>query len=262
MTWVKSEYAGELAVVSAWLAALLPWTVGYTPSHSEFPGTVIYVRFPAVQVQYAVGTPFGDAFELWTPATGHALASSVEGAVTTAFDVWLVALVPLYLAVSLGVALYATSVDGPDRAALAERLPVRPEVAFWSLFTLASALLAAATAYRARLGVESGYPLLHALVLAFLVAYAAWIAVARRLEPDLVEAAVPGGPIRATGALLVASSLLFAASAAAFYHWSAVGEWPIPVGIPITLALGVLLLRVELVGDAASEDATEAAAEA
>lgn len=259
MTWVKSEYAGELAVVSAWIAALLPWTVGYTPSHSEFPGTVIYVRFPAVQVQYVFGSPLGEAFELWTPAAGRAFAGSVDSAVTAGFDLWLAALVPLYLAVSLGVALYATSSEGPDRERLADALPVDPEAAFVGLFALASVLLAAATGYRASLGVRSGFPLLHALVVGFLLAYGAWIAVAQHLDRDALDARVPGGPIRATGALLVASSLLFAASAVAIFRWSAVGEWPIPVGIPFTLVLGVTLLRVDLVGDEAEAPGADAA---
>lgn len=48
--WVRSEYAGELAVLSAWLSALLPWNV--TLSSFGSLGSVLFVRFPLFQVQY------------------------------------------------------------------------------------------------------------------------------------------------------------------------------------------------------------------
>jgi len=48
--WVNSKYASELAVLSAWLAAFLPWNV----THSSFGdlGGTLFVRFPFFQVQY------------------------------------------------------------------------------------------------------------------------------------------------------------------------------------------------------------------
>lgn len=48
--WVKSEYAGELAVLSAWIAVLLPWNVTYS-SFGDI-GSTLFVRFPFLQVQY------------------------------------------------------------------------------------------------------------------------------------------------------------------------------------------------------------------
>jgi hypothetical protein len=48
--WVNSKYASELAVLSAWLSAFLPWNL----THSSFGdlGGTLFVRFPFFQVQY------------------------------------------------------------------------------------------------------------------------------------------------------------------------------------------------------------------
>lgn len=50
MAWVKAEYAGELAVVSAWIAALTPWSLTFQP---EAPaGSFMFmVRFPLLELQ-------------------------------------------------------------------------------------------------------------------------------------------------------------------------------------------------------------------
>ncbi|MFB6125917.1 MAG: hypothetical protein ABEJ79_01265 [Halolamina sp.] len=52
MVWVRSEYAGPLAVVATWLTGLLPWNVLVSPLSS---GTVLFVRFPLFQVRYVFG---------------------------------------------------------------------------------------------------------------------------------------------------------------------------------------------------------------
>ena len=43
MVWVRSEYAEELAVVSAWLMALLPWSLTYG---RPMGGRYVAIRFP------------------------------------------------------------------------------------------------------------------------------------------------------------------------------------------------------------------------
>ena len=50
MPWVKSEYAPELAVLSAWIAALVPWSVTV---HTAAPlGSVLFaIRFPLAEIQ-------------------------------------------------------------------------------------------------------------------------------------------------------------------------------------------------------------------
>ncbi len=52
--WVRSEYAGELAVLSAWVSVLLPWNVSWkTVEHAAFPvdSTVVFLRFAFVELQ-------------------------------------------------------------------------------------------------------------------------------------------------------------------------------------------------------------------
>lgn len=52
MVWVQREQAGALAVVSAWIAALLPWNVTYSTSGGIW---VLFVRFPLFEFQYTSG---------------------------------------------------------------------------------------------------------------------------------------------------------------------------------------------------------------
>jgi hypothetical protein len=51
--WVRSEYAGELAVLSAWLSVLLPWNITY---HSNAPpngeAAVYFFRFAFFEIQF------------------------------------------------------------------------------------------------------------------------------------------------------------------------------------------------------------------
>lgn len=50
MAWVRSEYAGEFAVLSAWIAMVLPWNVVYHPN-APLDSTVVFVRFSIVELQ-------------------------------------------------------------------------------------------------------------------------------------------------------------------------------------------------------------------
>jgi len=61
MAWVRSEYAGELAVLSVWLTALLPWSVSYfnEPIGGQSV-TVINIRFLFFQFHYLFGISFGE----------------------------------------------------------------------------------------------------------------------------------------------------------------------------------------------------------
>lgn len=61
--WVRSEYAGELAVLATWLTALLPWSVSFisrTPAGMDTRFTVINVRFVFFQFHYLYGISLGD----------------------------------------------------------------------------------------------------------------------------------------------------------------------------------------------------------
>lgn len=61
--WVRSEYAGELAVLATWLTALIPWSVSvlnrtFRGSETEF--TVVNIRFLFVQFHYVFGISLGE----------------------------------------------------------------------------------------------------------------------------------------------------------------------------------------------------------
>jgi uncharacterized protein (TIGR04206 family) len=61
--WVRSEYAGELAVLATWLTALLPWSVSVlreSPQGMDATFTVVNIRFVFVQFHYLFGLPIGD----------------------------------------------------------------------------------------------------------------------------------------------------------------------------------------------------------
>lgn len=53
--WVKSEYASELAVLSAWVAMVLPWNVVYFPNAAG-GSTVVFLRFALVEIQVRAAT--------------------------------------------------------------------------------------------------------------------------------------------------------------------------------------------------------------
>lgn len=254
MVWVKSEYAGELAVVSAWLAAVLPWTVSYTPDHVQFPGTVVVFRFPFGQVQYVFDFAFADAIQWGTPVDARTL---VTGSVTTAYDLWLAAAGVLYLAVVLSVAMYATSSSDRDLATLADRLPASPAAVLGLLVAAGTGLFVLA-ALTQRDSPAVGESVSLVLVAAGLVCTGLWVGVARYFDPTHLETWLPRAPVRVMGALLVVAAGILAVATVAFYVWSPVGEYPIPVGVAVMVALGVGLLRVDLVAD--GTDASEAPA--
>lgn len=53
MVWVRSKYAGELAVLSTWFAALVPWNIHYAPLSDS--ASLLFVRFPLFQIRYVFG---------------------------------------------------------------------------------------------------------------------------------------------------------------------------------------------------------------
>ncbi|WP_135851428.1 DUF7549 family protein [Halorussus salinus] len=102
MVWVRSEYAGELAVVAAWLSALLPWNVTY--STLDGLGSVLFVRFPFVQVRYVFGIDISEAVAVRTPL--GALAYQEGQSIAAAYQAWTVGAALVGAAVVLSVLLY------------------------------------------------------------------------------------------------------------------------------------------------------------
>lgn len=133
--WVNSEYAGELAVLSAWLTALLPWSVSYVPQIAG--GSLLDVRVPFFQIRYTFGLPFARAVSVRDPVTGLSVTSGDP--VGVAYAAWLVGAALVALAVLLSVAYYV------DEARV-EAAPVDPVRAMGVLLVLGGVALAAATA--------------------------------------------------------------------------------------------------------------------
>lgn len=104
MVWVRSEYAGELAVVSAWLAVVIPWN--FTISERIFEGRLVFVRFPLVEIQYGWGlqiTELNGVAIRWLPAAYR--LQSTE-AVASAYQTWALAAGVLLLAIGFSIIYY------------------------------------------------------------------------------------------------------------------------------------------------------------
>ncbi|WP_137287151.1 DUF7549 family protein [Halorussus salinisoli] len=102
MVWVRSEYAGELAVVLAWLSALLPWNVTYSTLSGV--GSVLFVRFPFFQVRYVAGISISKGLAVSTPL--GALAYQEGQSIAAAYTAWAVGAAVVGAAVALSVLLY------------------------------------------------------------------------------------------------------------------------------------------------------------
>lgn len=87
--WVKSEYAGALAVVSTWVCALLPWSVTLFQRELESGATVtaIWIRFLPGRFLYVFGFGFpSDSPYRWVWEVPGFVATRGE---TLASYVWL-----------------------------------------------------------------------------------------------------------------------------------------------------------------------------
>jgi hypothetical protein len=84
--WVRSEYAGELAVLSTWLSALIPWNVTYASGIGG--GALLFVRFPLVQIRYSFGLPLARGVTVADPLS--AVAFQRGQALAAAYQVWAV----------------------------------------------------------------------------------------------------------------------------------------------------------------------------
>lgn len=136
--WVSSEYANELAVVSAWVSLLVPWSVSTQSQPISTPATqgeagVLFFRFPLFELQFRDGAIasqsltgentavditedlaelypgselFGDVFATTAPASAT-FSSEVYGpTLQQAGLLWALATVGFVLAFLLSIALY------------------------------------------------------------------------------------------------------------------------------------------------------------
>jgi uncharacterized protein (TIGR04206 family) len=134
LAWVRSEYAGELAVLSAFFSGLLPWSVSYTAGEGI---STVDVRFPFFLFKYVYGIVRRNLFVpvLRAPAFPPPEAAAIR----QAYTVWLAAAAVVALALLLAVAYYAAEERVEDG-------PVDPVRLMGGLLTLTGAGFAAATA--------------------------------------------------------------------------------------------------------------------
>lgn len=135
MVWVRSEYAGELAVLSAWLAALLPWNITYSPN--VLGGRFFFVRFPFFQLQYGWGVNVDGLNGAAFSTVAEAIELQSGQTLQTAYYVWSAGAAVIALALALSVVYYA-------REERVEAGPVDPVRLMGALLLLAGLLLTAA----------------------------------------------------------------------------------------------------------------------
>lgn len=168
--WVRSEYAGELAVLSTWLSALIPWTVSYTSGIGG--GALLFVRFPLVQIRYSFGVPLTRGLTVADPLSAAAFQRGQSVAV--AYHVWTLGAAVFSLALLVSVVYYR-------REAWAESWPVDP-VRLLGTLLLATGLVLAAATY---LVATRGFPGVQIPVgVAFLLLFGSLLLIVERTDVD------------------------------------------------------------------------------
>lgn len=104
MTWVRSEYAGELAVLATWLCALVPWSLSFG---SRGGITVVAIRFQYLMLQFIYGIDLRGAGERPVLPVWDAPAFAASGtAESQAYAVWAVGAALLTVALVFSVLFY------------------------------------------------------------------------------------------------------------------------------------------------------------
>ncbi|MGM0592730.1 MAG: DUF7549 family protein, partial [Halobacteriota archaeon] len=134
MVWVRSEYAGELAVLSTWLCVLIPWNVTFATGVMD--GDLLYVRFPFFQIRYTFGVRLAESIAVRDPLS--ALAFQNVSTLRAPYEIWVVGAAILAVAVLFSVLYYA-------REEVVESGPVDPVRLAGFLLGLAGLVFAAAT---------------------------------------------------------------------------------------------------------------------
>lgn len=133
MVSLRTKYAGELAVLSTWASALLPWSVSFA---SQGGISLVVVRWQVFLFQFIFGASLpGEApFQLLSTAIARE-----SGGVEQAYLVWAVGAVPFVVAFLFSIGYYARE----ER--VEERLPVDPVRILGGLLLLSGVVLGAAT---------------------------------------------------------------------------------------------------------------------
>jgi uncharacterized protein (TIGR04206 family) len=139
--WVRSEYAGELAVLATWLTALLPWSASFI-SRSPSPNvrfTVVNIRFVFFQFHYLFGVDFAEQSLADIVQLVHQVPGFVPANQVTESWIW-VGGAAVYAALFVLSLLYYAREDW-----LVERLPVDPIRLFGGAFAVLGAVFVAAS---------------------------------------------------------------------------------------------------------------------
>lgn len=143
--WVRSEYANELAVLSAWLTLFVPWNVAshsHTVPNLGADTSILFLRFPLVEFQYrneeilfeqsggTINIDVSESLDLAYPGTHlfdqlyftwpHSAAQFYTSTLQQASLLWTGAAVMFAVAFLFSIALYLRE------DAVVERLPILP----------------------------------------------------------------------------------------------------------------------------------------
>jgi len=135
MVWVRSEYAGEFAVLAAWVSALIPWSVSFA---SQGGVSLVVIRFPLLMLQFVLGAQLRGGEQPFLPVWSAHTFPATE-AVARAYLVWLGGAAVLGVALVLSLVYYAAEED------LETRLPVDPVRLMGGLLLATALVLSAAT---------------------------------------------------------------------------------------------------------------------
>lgn len=180
MVWVRSEYAGEFAVLSAWISALLPWSVSFA---SQDRLTLVVFRFPLFLLQFLLGVQLRGGEQPFLPVWSAYTFPGSE-AVVRAYLVWLAGAGVLVLALLLSVVYYVAD----ER--LEERLPIDPVRVMGGLLLATAVVLSVATVMLWRSFLGGAIP----IGIVFLYAFGyLLLTVERQDAADAVDGATPDG---------------------------------------------------------------------
>lgn len=183
MVWVRSEYAGELSVLLAWLSVLLPWNVTYsTIPAAGAKVSALFVRFPLFQVRFVWGADIDHPVLLTLPVPGwllpgplkrvSALAAQQGLDILLAYQVWALGAAVFAVAFALSIAYYL-------REERVEALAIDPVHLMGALLGLAGLAFAVATYLLYTRGFP-GVPIPAGVV--FLLAFSGLLLSAERIE--------------------------------------------------------------------------------
>lgn len=158
MPWVKSEYAGELAVLSTWLVGLAPWSISI---FGEAGVTVVAFRFLPLRLQYI----FGPTLPNERPLLPAWAVAEFQGSAELSLAGHLGFAAFLVFALPFGFSLYYYF----EEERITEWLPVDPVRLFGVLLGLVGVVTLAAAALFVRYFPGTTLPL--GSVLALIMAY-------------------------------------------------------------------------------------------